>query len=143
MNERLIHEQITFTPLKRISVKGGDVFHILRNNDNSFIGFGEAYFSSIESKFIKAWKKHNKMRMNLVVPLGKVLFVFYCEKNNQFVKLEVGEENYGRITVPPNYWFGFQGISNDKSIILNISDVLHTEDEIDRLDSSEIKFDWY
>ena len=68
---------VVLSKLKRINVTGGDVLHCLRANEKSFEKFGEAYFSFIEMNHVKAWKRHLKMKMNLIVPVGKVRFVFY------------------------------------------------------------------
>ena len=45
-----------------------------------------------------------------------------------------------RLTVPPMIWFGFKGISNNTSYILNISDVLHEPSEIERKHLSFLNF---
>ena len=142
MEDNLLENLIKFQKLKRINVEGGDVLHILKSNEESFKSFGEAYFTFIESGFIKAWKKHTKMTMNLVVPEGKVRFVFYCEVKNKFLIYDIGKDNYGRITVPPNYWFGFKGLSKEKSLIINISNIIHAEEEVKRLDLKSINFKW-
>ena len=55
--------------------------HVLKSSDRGFEKFGEAYFSCINSCAVKAWKKHTLMTLNLVVPIGKVKFVFH-DKNN-------------------------------------------------------------
>ena len=44
----------------------------------------------------------------------------------------IGEDNYARITVPPNIWFGFKGVSSKTSFILNISDLSHDPSEVER-----------
>ena len=36
------------TKLNIISTSGGDVLHAMKNIDNGFVDFGEAYFSEIE-----------------------------------------------------------------------------------------------
>ena len=61
------------------------------------------YFSEIEYCKIKAWKKHIKMQMNLVVPVGLVKFVFYEEKEKFFQEFILGLENYCRLSVPPGF----------------------------------------
>jgi len=129
------------SPLKVINVLGGDVMHILRKSDNSFAGFGEAYISTIESGAVKAWKKHKNMTMNLVVPFGKVRFVFYSE-NSSFHVEEIGLDHYHRLTVPPGIWFGFKGLAIERSIIVNISDVEHEPDEAEHLPLSALEYDW-
>ena len=72
-------DQIQVTPLKRIPVDGGDVLHAIKNGDLGYAGFGEAYFSIVELGTIKAWKRHLRMTLNLVVPVGQVIFVFVDE----------------------------------------------------------------
>lgn len=132
---------IKFKKLSIIKVPGGDVYHALKKSDLEYEGFGEAYFSSILYNEIKAWKRHNEMTMNLIVPIGEVKFVFK-DKFNIFTEYIIGESNYGRITVSPNIWFGFKGVSKKTSIILNISNIIHTVDEADKVDMLDIEYNW-
>ena len=67
---------IFVTPLKKISTYGGDIMHAFKSSDNGFNAFWEAYFSWINEGVIKAWKCHQIMTLNLVVPLGEIRFVF-------------------------------------------------------------------
>ena len=97
-----------YKPLK-IENPNGDIFRALRSDEKSFDGFGEAYFSSVHQNSIKAWKMHNKMIMNLVVPIGQVGFVF--TDGAEFESIVIGELNYLRLVVQPGIWFGFKGIS--------------------------------
>ena len=39
-------------------------------------------------------------------------------------------------------WFGFQGLGNSNSMLLNIASIEHSPDEVDRKDLEEIKFNW-
>ena len=133
---------IVVTPLKHIKVEGGDVLHALKNSDSSFNGFGEAYFSWINNGSVKAWKCHTKMTMNIIVPVGKVRFVFHLEGTKEFRVEEIGDNRYIRLTIPPGIWFGFQGISSRQSLVLNIANILHNPNEIKRLNLSEISYDW-
>ena len=134
---------ILVTPLKRIPTDGGDVMHALKNSDNGFNGFGEVYFSWVEQGSIKAWKCHQRMTLNLVVPLGEVYFVFHLAKEKDNFKVEtIGAERYVRLTVPPGIWFGFKGLSKKENIILNLTNVEHNPKEILRRDKNKIKFNW-
>ena len=80
-------EQISITPLKKIFNINGDIFHALKKSDIGFDSFAESYFSFIYFNSIKGWKKHIKMTMNLVVPIGNVSFVFYDERLNKFQEI--------------------------------------------------------
>ena len=124
--------KIKIKKLKKFKLEDGDVYHALKASESEYYGFKEAYFSTIKNNKIKAWKRHYKMTMNLIVPIGKVQFIFYDENKNLLKNLIIGEENYSRITVPPMIWFGFKGVSLDTSYILNISNEIHDPLEVER-----------
>ena len=134
---------ILVTPLMRIPTIGGDVMHALKNSDNGFNGFGEVYFSWVERGAIKAWKCHQQMTLNLVVPLGEISFVFHIkDQENCFRTENIGEEKYVRLTVPPGIWFGFQGRGSGQSLLMNLADMAHDPDEVLRKNPSEIVYNW-
>jgi dTDP-4-dehydrorhamnose 3,5-epimerase len=137
-----ILNKIIAKPLKIIKLPSGNVMHVLKKNDYKNWIFGEAYFSKIKFGKIKAWKYHLKMTLNLVVPHGKVKFVFYSEKLKRFKIVEIGEKKYSRLTVPPKVWFGFKGISKNESTILNLANVQHNPKEVLARNLKDIKFNW-
>ena len=139
---KLSLDDILITPLARISTNGGDVQHVMKKNDCGYESFGEAYFSWVNIGSVKGWKRHTQMLMNVVVPVGMVRFVFYLEAENAFRTVVIGVENYARLTVPPGIWFGFQCLSESHSLILNIASIPHDPNEVERMDLSEIDFDW-
>lgn len=134
-------DQIRVTPVQRISLDNGDVLHAMKRSDNGYVDFGEAYFSEINPGAIKAWKRHHEMTLNLVVPHGKVKFAFFDESNASRVET-LGYDRYIRLTIPPRIWFGFMGISSDKSIILNIASIPHDPNEVERLPVSSFDYNW-
>ena len=117
--------------------------HALKNSDNGFNGFGEVYFSWVEHGVIKAWKYHQRMTLNLVVPMGKVSFVFHLtNQKNSFRTENIGEERYVRLTVPPGIWFGFQGIALGRSLLMNLADIEHDPEEVLNKPVSNFFYDW-
>ena len=136
-------DDILVTRLKRIPTVGGDVLHVLKNSDARFKGFGEVYFSWVERGAIKAWKCHQRMTLNLVVPMGEVSFVFHLtNQKNNFRAENIGEERYVRLTVPPGIWFGFQGRGSGQSLLMNLADMAHEPDEVLRKKTSEFVYNW-
>lgn len=135
-------DNILITSLARISTAGGDVLHAMRQSAAGYCGFGEAYFSWVTAGAVKAWKRHTLMTMNVVVPVGQVRFVFYLRGDNAFRVENIGGDRYVRITVPPGIWFGFQGLAEPQSLVLNIANIPHDPNEVERLVLSEIKYDW-
>lgn len=134
-------DQILVTPLRRIQVEGGDVLHGMKNSDKGYVNFGEAYFSLIEVGAIKAWKRHLRMTLNIVVPSGAVIYAFVDERGTIREEL-VSENRYVRLTVPPGIWFGFKGLHKPYSIMMNVADIPHDPAEIERRTMDQIKYDW-
>ena len=87
-----ILKKIKIQKLKIIKIPAGNIMRILKKKNLTKGGFGEAYFSKIKFRSIKAWKYHKKMFLNLTVPVGKVKFVFYSEKDDRFRVIEIGEK---------------------------------------------------
>ena len=117
--------------------------HALKNSDNGFNGFGEVYFSWVKQGAIKAWKCHQHMTLNLVIPLGEVSFVFHIkDQKNSFRTENIGEKRYVRLTVPPGIWFGFQARGSGQSLLMNLADMAHDPDEVLRKKTSEIVYNW-
>jgi len=140
-------EGVVFTPLSIINTKGGDVLHAMKISDVGFSGFGESYFSTVESGAIKGWKLHRDMVLNLVVPVGSVKFVVFDERegsrtSGQFSEIVLSRKNYGRLTVPPKLWVGFQGVTEQDSLVLNIANIPHNPDEVERKTLKEIDYRW-
>lgn len=138
---------IKLVPLKIIEVDKGNIFHALKKSDNGFSGFGEAYFSEVLENEVKAWKKHTKMIMNLIVPIGAIKFVFYDDRHgsntyNSFYEIELSKRNYCRLVISPGLWFGFKGISKGQNLLLNISNIEHNPEECERKSINEIVYKW-
>ena len=134
-------EQINKSALKIISNEKGDIFHALKKTEKDFHDFGEIYFSRINHNSIKGWKKHTQMTMNLVVPYGKVQFVFFDSFGN-FLEETVGEDNYVRLNVPPGLWFGFRGIFKPFSLVANIANKIHDPNEAIRVSLDHFNYEW-
>jgi len=135
---------VILTPLKIINVSEGDVLHAIKESDNGFSGFGEAYFSLIKPKSVKAWKRHHEMTLNLVVPVGEIRFVMLDDRsdNKIFQEVTLSKRNYYRLTVPPMVWMGFQGVGDEPALLMNVANIPHDPNETDGKALNEIKFDW-
>lgn len=140
----MINDVLT-TKLDVIDTPGGSVMHAMKKTSAGYTGFGEAYFSQVDKGAIKAWKRHKEMTLNLIVPVGKIKFILFDDRNAssaQFQEIIISKDNYCRLTVPPMLWMGFQGLSDSGSILLNIADVEHSSDEVDKKNIEQIEFNW-
>ncbi|MCE5175221.1 MAG: dTDP-4-dehydrorhamnose 3,5-epimerase [Bacteroidales bacterium] len=137
--DKMMIEGVILTPLKQIYHPKGDLFHGMKKSDPGFTDFGEAYFSTIHAGEIKPWKKHFRMTLNLIVPVGKIRFVIHDDRTesptrDETMSIELGPENYKRLTVPPGLWMAFEGIGETLNLLLNVADLEHDPEEVERAD---------
>ena len=138
-------KDIVITHLDVIDTLGGNVLHAMKKSSIGYSGFGEAYFSQVDKGTIKAWKRHKKMTLNLIVPVGEIRFTLFDDRevsNTQFQEVVISKNNYCRLTVPPMIWMGFQGLSVGGALLLNIANIEHDANETDRLEIDKINYDW-
>lgn len=138
---------LLLTELQICPTFGGRVMHAIRTDSPGFCGFGEAYFSNISAGITRGWKRHNDMTLNLIVPVGNIRFVLYCDNDTfsaggGFYDVTIGQSNYVRLTVPPGIWVAFRGEGPNESMLMNLADILYSEEESDRIDLNAIQFDW-
>jgi dTDP-4-dehydrorhamnose 3,5-epimerase len=124
---------VILTPLKQIHHPRGDIFHAMKASDDGFSGFGEAYFSTVNKGETKGWKKHTRMTLNIVVPIGAIDFVIYNEKSKQYFRVTLSNKNYQRLTINPDLWVSFTGVK-ESNMLLNIANIEHDLNESFNID---------
>ncbi len=137
---------VLVTPQRRIETPKGDVLHALKRSGPGFAGFGEAYFSMVDAGSIKGWKRHSRMTLNLVVPVGRVRFVILqsdavAGEIKASETIELGLANYARLTVPPGLWLAFQGLEA-VNLVLNVASEEHDPAEADGAPLDAFQWDW-
>jgi dTDP-4-dehydrorhamnose 3,5-epimerase len=140
-------EGVIVTPLKIVPNPKGNILHALKRSDPGYKAFGEAYFSTVHYGEIKGWKKHSRMLLNVLVPVGEIKFVLYDDRPGSVTKGNYREErlslsNYNRLTIPPAIWMGFQGLGAGLNLLLNIADIEHDPRESESADLNSIRYDW-
>jgi len=146
--DKITVDGVLLTPLKQIFHPKGNVFHGIKKSDPGFYGFGEAYFSMIHPGDIKPWKKHLRMTLNFIIPIGSIRFVIYDDREKSsskglFFDVILGENNYQRITIPAGVWVAFQGIGEEINLLLNIANLEHDPLEIERKENiDDIEYEW-
>ncbi len=133
-------------PLKIIPGEKGNIMHALKKSDAYFDQFGEAYFTFVNKNVVKGWKKHKKMKLNLIVPIGEVKFVFFDDRKNSstyknFYSLTISQKNYNRLTVEPGIWMAFKGLDKN-NLVLNIASIEHDPTDTDDLSLEKINYKW-
>ena len=143
-------EGLEIHDLKQINDDRGSVLHMLRSESVGFVKFGECYFSEIFQNKIKAWKKHCKQTQNISVPIGEIVLVIYDKRpysstNSNICLIKLGRpDNYKRVKIPPELWYGFKCVSDCNALIVNCADIPHEKNEskVIDIDSDLIPFSW-
>lgn len=140
---------VVVTPLRQFPDERGKVMHMLRSDAPHFQGFGEIYFSTVHPGAIKGWHIHKKMTLNYAVPVGKIKFVLYDDRDGSPTKGEIqevfmGPDHYTLVTVPPLVWSGFKGIGTETALVANCASIPHDPAESERMDPFDpaIPYDW-
>jgi len=146
MCEHLIPD-LLITSLNIVSHPKGYIYHALRASSPGYDGFGEAYFSTISQGLTKGWKRHNRLALNLVVPVGGIRFVVYDDRagsysTGRFADIRLGINiNYARLTVPPGLWVAFHGI-DVFNLLMNVIAEEHDPLESDNIPLEQIDYSW-
>ena len=123
------------TPLRVIGDDRGAVLHMLRADAADFVAFGECYFSEVNPHSLKAWKRHSRQSQNLAVPVGRVRFVLLDDRPESATRghlniFELGRPDaYFRLHIPTMVWYGFHGLGNVPSLVVNCADYPHDPGE--------------
>lgn len=149
MGDLKIHD-LRLISLKQIVDQRGAVFHYLRSDDKNFNGFGEAYYSKVNSGVVKGWKYHKEVCQHFCVPVGEIKIVIYDGRLDSPSLGCVDEillndsSNYSRLSIPPRLWYSFKCISETSSLLANIINQVHHPDESETLpiDTEFIPYDW-
>ena len=128
--------------LDKITSPKGEILLGLKKNDIEYKSFSELYFSKVYFNKIKGWKIHKKATMNIVVPFGNIKFVIYDNLNKTFFSEIVGVDDYKLITIYPNVYFGFKGLTDPFSILANISNYINDPNEYKNIDLNIFDYDW-
>ena len=144
-------EGVKVRKLKIIPDERGRLMEILRSDDEFFQKFGQVYMTTVKPGIVKAWHYHRLQQDNFCCVRGKIRLGLYDarEKSSTFGKtmdMTLGLENPKLVSIPPNVYHGFKGVSNEESIVINTPTEAynHTKPDERRVDAYEnnIPFDW-
>ena len=126
---------VVVAKLKKIPDERGAIYHMLRNDDQNFIKFGEIYFSIAYPGVIKGWHEHTKQIQNYCVIEGMIKLVMFDNRQDsttykKIQELFIGDENYCLVTIPTGIIMGYKCIGSKKSILANCSTLPHDPTEM-------------
>ena len=150
MNGQSSIDGVLVTGLRQVVDERGAVLHHMRSDAPEFTTFGECYFSEMIPGAVKAWKRHREQTQHLAVPIGRVRFVIYDDRelsptNGSLEVVELGRpDHYNRLRIPKGLWYGFTCLSDQPALIANCTDEPHdpTDTELRAEYDPRIPYHW-
>jgi len=111
--------------LKPLPDERGRLMEILRNDDEIFLQFGQAYITTAYQGVVKAWHYHKKQIDHFCVLAGMAKIVLYDDRADSPTRGKVnefflGDRNPQVLQIPNLVFHGFKGISPGETMILNL-----------------------
>ena len=150
MNGQSSIDGVLVTGLRQVVDERGAVLHHMRSDAPEFTTFGECYFSEMIPGAVKAWKRHREQTQHLAVPIVRVRFVIYDDRelsptNGSLEVVELGRpDHYNRLRIPKGLWYGFTCLSEQPALIANCTDAPHdpTDTELRAEHDPRIPYRW-
>ena len=98
----------------------------------SNLPFSEIYFSEVKSKTVKAWKFHSQQTQNVSVAIGEIRIICVRKSSHEtiFELFELNSEAlHGVLTIPHGIYYALINVSEEPTILLNVTDLSHDSAE--------------
>ncbi|MFC1729243.1 dTDP-4-dehydrorhamnose 3,5-epimerase family protein [candidate division KSB1 bacterium] len=137
--------------LKVIPDERGRLTEILRDDDELFIKFGQAYITTAYPGVVKGWHYHKKQFDNFTCLLGMIKLVLYDQREDSSTagtvnEFFIGTYNTVLVQIPPGVYHGFKCIDEKEAVVLNIptEHYIHEDPDEFRVDphDASIPYDW-
>ena len=144
-------KDVVVKKLKPIPDERGRLMEILRNDDEVFQKFGQAYITVGYPGVVKGWHYHRKQDDHFCVLQGMVKVVLYDPREDSPTKGEVNEFFMGihnpiLLKIPKFVYHGFKATGTTEGIILNIPTEAYNYDDPDEYRvhpfDNDIPYDW-
>jgi dTDP-4-dehydrorhamnose 3,5-epimerase len=129
----------------------GRLQEILRADDEGFRKFGQVYISTTYRGVVKAWHLHKLQEDNFCCVRGMVKLVLYDARDDSPTKgtlteYFIGEHAPKLVRVPAGVYHGWKCISDQESIVVNITTEPYNREAPDEYrapwDTPDIPYSW-
>jgi dTDP-4-dehydrorhamnose 3,5-epimerase len=150
-NQNNLIEGVVIKSLKVIPDQRGRLMEILRSDDEDFIGFGQIYMTTTLPGIIKAWHYHEKQTDQVCCVQGMIKLVLVDQRktsptNGNIMELYCGIFSPNRVVIPPEVWHGWECISQEEAMVINIPDQPYNYSQPDEIrkpwNTTEIQYNW-
>ena len=145
-------EGVRIKKLQTVPDQRGFVMEILRDDEECFEKFGQAYVSGTYPGIVKAWHAHEIQTDSFCCLQGNVMVGLFDDREDsptrgQTMKIVLGELNRTLLQIPPLVWHGWICLGNEMAVVLNLPTEHYNPQAPDELrrpwDDPDIDFEWH
>lgn len=149
---KIMIEGVVIKPLRVIPDDRGYLMEILRNDDELFAGFGQAYVTACYLGVVKAWHAHRRQVDNICCVQGTAKLGIFDDRHDsptcgQTDAIILGMIKPVLVLIPPLVWHGFTPVGSEAVLLLNIPTQHYDYDDPDELRrppfDPDIPFQWH
>jgi dTDP-4-dehydrorhamnose 3,5-epimerase len=119
---------VVFNPRLLIKNPLGNLRHVVKSELGKNLPFSEIYFSEVQPKTMKAWKFHSQQTQNISVAFGEIRIICVRKSSHEtiFELFELNSEGlHGVLTIPHGIYYALINVSEEPTILLNVTDLSH------------------
>ncbi len=129
----------------------GNLFEVLRADEELYREFGQVYITTAYPGVVKAWHMHQHQTDHMCVVKGRAKFVLYDGRGDSPTYGEIneffpGDLNRVLIQIPAGVYHGFKNIGVEECYVMNVPTrpYNHAEPDEFRIDphDAKIPYDW-
>lgn len=137
--------------LKKVVNDRGHLMEVQREDDQHFIGFGQAYVTCTFPGVIKAWYRHHEQIDQIALVRGAAMLVLFDDREHspsagRTVECALSDNSPALVQIPPGVWHGFQARGPEPLYLLHLNSIAQnvSDPDEDRLppDSADIPYAW-
>jgi dTDP-4-dehydrorhamnose 3,5-epimerase len=116
---------VRLKPLRVMADERGRLMEILRNDDDIFMKFGQAYLTTAYPGVVKAWHYHRVQVDHFCVVRGMMKVVLFDDREGSATRglvneFFLGEHNPQVLQIPNLVFHGFKCISEHEALVVNL-----------------------
>ena len=119
---------VKFIALKRVINDRGQLTEVQRCDDESYLGFGQAYLTLTKPGVVKAWYCHVTQIDQIMLIKGALLLVLYDGRENSptfqcLQEIKLNEASPLLVQIPSGVWHGFMAYSEVETLLLHLNTI--------------------
>lgn len=142
---------VRIIPLRKVVNGRGHLMEVQREDDEHFVGFGQAYITCTLPGIVKAWYRHHRQIDQIALVRGAAVVVLFDDRQRsptagRTIECVFDDDSPALVQIPPGIWHGFQARSPQPLYLLHLNSVAQNVGNLDedRLppDSTDIPYAW-